>query len=157
MAPKLLVLATLAASLPLAAGCKKERGDIDGIGEYQLGVTTVADGAVCTPREKYTWCSHNAGVAIGGQAATVDLYFDGHEETSTAVEILLTVSRCQEAPLREALVKELGDPGETVGARAVWRGKKAVVVAQLPAERGTCEINFLHPDETERIAKLTAP
>lgn len=146
-----------AAALASQAGCKHERGEIDGIAEYQLGVTTVADGVVCTPRESYTWCSNNPKVAIGGQAATVDLYFDGKEKTSTAVEILLTVSNCKEEPILESLKKELGQPTQSVGARWIWRGKKAVIVAQLPAEPGTCEINFLHPSQTERIEKLTSP
>jgi hypothetical protein len=155
---RLLIAAAAAAAAALLAtpGCKRAQGDIDGIGEYRLGVTTVSDGVVCTPRDSYTWCSHNAGVAIGGQAATVDLYFNGLEETATAVEILLTIQRCQEPPLRAELIEQLGKPDETAGARSVWRGKKAIIVAQLPAEPGLCEVNFVHPSETDRIAKLTA-
>lgn len=148
------------ALLPLAAvltvsGCSKKKGEIDGIGEYRIGVTTVADGAVCTPRGEYTWCSHNAGVAIGDRAADVDLYFKGTEETATAVEILVSVKRCEVPPVVRDLEKELGPSAEISPGRMIWRNSKVVIVAQLPAEPGRCEINFLAPSETDRIAKLT--
>lgn len=142
-------------ALVALGACSKKKGDIDGIGEYRIGVTTVADGAVCTPRGDYTWCSHNAGVALGGRAADVDLYFKGTDKTSTAVEILVSVKRCEVPPLVKALEAELGPSEEISSGRMVWRNSKVVIVAQLPVEPGRCEVNFLAPSETERIAKLT--
>lgn len=149
--PRLTLLAVIVA----LGACSKKKGEIDGIGAYRIGVTTVADGAVCTPRGEYTWCSHNAGVAIGGRGATVDLYFAGSGESATAVEILVSVKRCEVPPLVRDLEKELGPSKEISSGRMVWRNSKVVIVAQLPAEPGRCEINFLAPTETDRIAKLT--
>lgn len=136
------------------AGCSKKKGEIDGIGAYRIGVTTVADGVVCSPRGEYTWCSHNPGVAIGNRPADVDLYFKGTGESATAVEILVSVKRCEVPELVKSLEKELGPSPEISSGRMVWRNSKVVIVAQLPAEPGRCEVNFLAPTETDRITKL---
>lgn len=147
-------LATLCA-VALLAPCSRKKGEIDGIGEYRVGVTTVADGAVCTPRGDLTWCSHNPGVAIGNRPADVDLYFNGTDETAKAVEILLSVKRCDVALLVKDLEQQLGPSPEISSKLMVWRNSKVVIVAQLPVEPGRCEVNFLALTETKRIEKLT--
>jgi hypothetical protein len=154
MSPATRLLAALCA-VTLLGSCSRKKGEIDGIGEYRIGVTTVADGAVCTPRGAYTWCSHNPGVAIGNRPADVDLYFAGTEETAKAVEILVSVKRCEVPLLVKDLEKQLGPSKEIASKLMVWRNTKVVIVAQLPAEPGRCEVNFLAHSETKRIAKLT--
>lgn len=154
MSPATRVLAALCA-VTLLGSCSRKKGEIDGIGEYRIGVTTVADGTVCTPRGEYTWCSHNPGVAIGKRPADVDLYFAGTEETARAVEILVSVKRCDVPLLVKDLEEQLGPSKEIASKLMVWRNSKVVIVAQLPAESGRCEVNFLAHSETKRIAKLT--
>jgi hypothetical protein len=155
MPAALRYLAFAAVSVIAAAGCKRDKAEIDGIGEYRVGVTTVADGAVCTPRGDITWCSHNPGVAIGQRPADVDLYFAGTEESSKLSEILVSVKRCDVPLLVKDLEAQLGPSPEISSKRMVWRNSKVVIVAQLPVESGRCEVNFLANSETDRIARLT--
>ncbi len=137
------------------SGCKRAKQDVDGIGPYRLGHTTVADSSgACAPYETYTMCSNNGGVAIAGKPAIVDLYFPDSNDSSTLTEIVLTIKRCNTDAVDAAFRKELGEPVAQVGGRIGWQNSKATIIAQLPAEKDICEINFLHPSEKARIEKL---
>jgi len=158
------MLSRLAPALVLALllavpqfGCSRERAEVDGIGTYKLGHTSMAEAGACSEREDYTYCSNNGAVAIGGQSGGVDLYFRGKAPEATATEILVVVRRCQPEPIEEELQKELGAATYQTGGHSMWVGKKATIIARLPAEKGICEVTFLHPSETERIAKLSPP
>jgi hypothetical protein len=144
-----------AAIATAASGCKREEAAIDGIGQYHLNKTQLKDGVVCRPIEDgLTYCSNNPQLTIAEQLAQVDLYFRGAEETAPLVEILIAVNRCKPQAIEMALNTQLGTAGTQLDNKLFWEGKAAVIVAQLPAPDGVCEINFVAPKEKERIAQL---
>src|SRR5215210_1154464 len=108
----------LATVLAAVTACKKKEGAVDGIGEWHIGKTTVADGFVCTPWENgLTFCSNQPPKNIGDHTASVDLYFRGHEETSPLVEILLAVQgSCNTESLDKWLTSKLGPSPARRGA-----------------------------------------
>lgn len=149
--------ALLCALLALGA-CEKEK-QYDGIGSWHISKSKLKDhgGATCQMDEGgVNWCPTYEKIDLGGQQASLDLYFDGKEDDAPLVEILLAVNRCQASPLGRALRKKLGDPKEDRGAVKVWSQEEAVIVATLPREDGTCEVSFLGPKQKERIAELKA-
>ncbi len=140
------------------ASCKRPKAEIDGIGTFKLGHTTIAEVGACGKQGTLSYCSNNGAVAIGGQSGTVDLYFrhgdDDAARPPRLTEILVIVNRCKVDPIESELRKELGDATAQVGGTTAWVGKKATIIARLPAEKGICEITFLDPTETERIAEV---
>lgn len=162
----LLLFAALTMGL---SACKRARAEIDGIGEFKLGVTTQEQAGVCSDRGTFVYCSNNGAVPIGGQKGEVDLYFhkpvkpgepkptvdDKLDPSATVSEILVVVRRCKEDPIEAQLRKELGAATGQVGGTMGWVQKKATIIARLPAEKGVCEISFLHPSETERIREMS--
>ncbi len=147
-----LALVTIAAA---AAGCKRAEPEIDGIGQYHLNKTQLKEGVVCRPiKDGLTYCSNNPQIVIAEQVAQVDLYFRGTEDTAPLVEILVAVNRCKPNQIETALNSQLGAPGKTLEGKLFWEGKAAVIIAQLPASDGVCEINFVAPTEKDQIAHL---
>jgi hypothetical protein len=150
------VMRLIAALLVLAAaGCERKEAEIDGVGEWRVGKTTRSAGVVCQDQEGgISWCSHNGTIAIGGQSGNVDLYFDGHTDDAPLAEILVTVLRCREQPIEQALIEQLGAPAERVKSALVWQRPLVNIVAMLPSEPDLCELSFLHPNQTERLDSL---
>lgn len=166
-----LVALVLFAALP---ACKDD--DINGIGPWALGETTLATApGVCRPVEDGTvWCFSAGRIAVGEQAATVDLYFQpkckgevpaGQTRKSRAklraecsgsplVEILLSIRACDEAAAAAALTHAIGEPQRRAKNRLYWQTGGAVIVGQLPADGTTCEINFVAPSQKARIKQL---
>ncbi|HET6612342.1 MAG TPA: hypothetical protein VFG83_10145 [Kofleriaceae bacterium] len=170
-----VVFALVSVAVSLGIGCK-DRG-ISGIGPYKLGETTLAGApGVCRPVEDGTvWCFSAGRIAVGQQPATVDLYFSPHCSgavpegqtrdsraelrdqcgDSPLVEILLSIRACKEDAAAEALARAIGKPPDRrAKAKLLWQTGSAVIVAQLPADGTTCEINFVAPTETARIKHL---
>jgi len=139
-----------------AAGCARKRPAINGIGSWVLLETPLRDApGFCSP-DTITFCSGNGSVSLGGQPASVGLYFRGSQPTSPLVEITLTVRRCDPGALARALVDVLGDPSSRVNHHMMWRGKLAFVAAAVPAPQRRCEVSFVTIEDRPRIAELTA-
>jgi hypothetical protein len=144
----------LAATLIPAAACDKKT-EIDGVGSWHLGGTTRKDGYVCTPQsDGITFCSQQPPMAIAEQEADVLLYFKGHEKSAPLIEIILSIDRCKPEGVVLALESQLGAAHEIEGNMRVWTGKAAVILAQLPTKDGRCEISFVDPTDTKRIAQI---
>lgn len=138
----------------VVVACDRPKPEIDGFGDFHIGKSTIADGYVCSRRGELTYCSNNPSPALAGHTTSTDLYFRGKGDDAPLVEILVAVNACKDDVVSAALEKKLGDPGERAGDVSMWKQKSAIVVARLPAEPGICEISFLAPTETERIAEL---
>ena len=151
-----LLLPALALALATTgSSCKRKAAEIDGIGDFSLSKSTMEQAGACGKRKDFYQCLDAGRVKIGGQAGVVDLYF--RDKEGTATEILVVVNRCRPEPIERELRKELGQATAQVGGNTAWVGKKATIIARLPAEKGVCEVTFLHPSETERIAELSPP
>ncbi len=154
-------VAVLALSVVFAAGCSRKPKEIDGIGDWHLGLTQKKDGYVCTPQsDGITFCSQQPQMGIADQVADILLYFRGNEETSPLVEIIVSIDRCRPEGVVMAFEKQLGPPHERAANLHMWFGKLATIIAQLPTSDGRCEINFVDPADAKRIAELrgtTAP
>lgn len=144
----------MAAAVAWGAGCQRDP-EFDGIDRYSLQELTLADApGVCTPDDELTWCHTNPSVAIGDQAAAVDLYFRGDGDRAPLVEIVLTIRGCRGDDIARELTGELGDPDGERGSTLRWEGEYAVLFAQLDTGGAGCEINFVDPEDDERIGEL---
>jgi hypothetical protein len=147
-----VVVCLLAMAMP---ACSRKQGAIDGIGEWHLGKTQKKEGYVCTPQpDGITFCSSQPQMTIAEQAADVLLYFAGDRDDSLLVEIILSINRCRPEGVALAFENQLGPPTEIAGTVRVWSGKAAMIIAQLPASDGRCEINFVDPRDQKRIGQI---
>ncbi len=138
------------------AGCQRDR-DVDGVGDYRLERTTLADAAgFCTAQDELTWCHNNPSLAIGEHSASVDLYFRGDGDDAPLVEILLAMRVCDPAEVEYVFVQQLGDPDERSESALRWSGDKAEIFLQIEGGYGSCEINLVAPSERARVAELEA-
>jgi len=147
----------LSLSFVLGLGCERKRGEITGIGDYEIGKTRLEQsGGACSPHKKQTWCTGLVHLKIGEQTASVDLYFGGHDDKSVLVEILLGIHGCDVGSAKSALQHELGKADEVLDNRLVWNYKRTVIVARVPLEKKDteCEVSFVHPLETRTIEYL---
>jgi hypothetical protein len=139
-----------------AAGCQRRRAEIDGIGRWKLGVTTLAEaGGVCSPDE-ITFCSHAGTVPIGSQQADVNLYFAGRAPQAPLIEIELTIRGCNPDEAGPALTAALGEPTERRDKRMTWKGSRAYIAGRLPLEGRRCVISFVPATDAKRIGELAA-
>ena len=137
------------------SGCRKDN-DYNGIGQWVLLNTTLSDAeGACTPGE-ITFCSHADTLNVGGQPASVNLYFRGSEPTAPLVEIELTTRSCDPNGVGSALFEFLGPPQTRRDKRMFWNAKRAYVSAKLPGRAGRCVVNYVTPEDTKRIAELAA-
>jgi|GEM_PF-5194814 len=138
------------------AGCGSSSKDYNGIGQWVLLETELAEAeGACTPGE-ITFCSHADSVNLGGQAATVNLYFKGSAPTDKLVEIELAARSCDPTQVANALAGFLGPPDARGDKRLFWQGKRAFVSGKLPGRAGRCTVNFVTPEDQKRIDELRA-
>jgi len=151
-----LCLSILALSIAFLGCGDRKRAEITGVGPYVLGTMTLKEASgACNPDKEMTWCTTLRAVAVGEQSAGVDLYFDGHGDNASLVEILLVIRGCRFDSAKSALTHEMGKPTEELEGRMVWTGKRAVVIARLPGEQPTvCEVSFVHPSRVRTIEYL---
>jgi hypothetical protein len=149
-------LIALAVAVAIAGAACKRGKEIDGVADYSLVRTVLADApGVCSPDGELTWCHSNPAIAFGSQRATVDLYFRGDHDDAPLVEILLAMNRCRPGEVEGLLTSQLGEPAVRRGSLLRWNGAYAVTFAQLEADGGGCQVNIVSPDDEGRIAALS--
>ena len=141
-----------------AASCSQKQAGINGIGEWVLLETELRQApGFCNPEQDITFCSANGTVPLGGQPAEVGLYFRGGELDSKLIEIELAVRRCDAGALRTVLTHELGTPNSQKSNHYFWASKSSFIAGTIPdADGRRCLVSFVAPDDTKRIADLTA-
>lgn len=145
------------ATLALALTACKKKPDYAGIGPWQLGKTTLKDNqGFCQEDGKLQWCHNQPPLELGGQSAHVDLYFRGEGPQARLVEILLDIRPCDHGQLKAYLDDALGgsEGANEAGDKVYWKNDHAFIAAKLPAEPNRCEVSFVEPDDTKRIADL---
>jgi hypothetical protein len=153
-----MVRPTLAipALLLLLAACSERKAPVDGVGPWHIGKSTLAeDGGRCETSETPVWC-FEMQIGIAGHSAEPNLYYASADPTAPLTEILLSLSGCRDGEVRAWLEQSLGKPTASSEKRATWKTRTVFVAAGLPAEPGRCEINFVAPTDTKRIAELEA-
>ncbi len=152
-------LAAAACMVATAGGCKRE-APINGIGGFEVGVTTLGQvGGRCTPASdpSLMFCPSVAGVELGNQRAGIDMYFRGSDGSAKLSEILLDIAGCNEGELINWLIARLGEPKGKSGARHYWSNEYVFISAALPADPSRCELNFVAIGDAERIRGLGGP
>jgi len=137
-------------------GCQQKQ-EINGLGPYVLNETKLEYGqqrSRCQPDGDITWCFGAPPIKVGTQPATVDLYFNGHENSALLIEIALRVRSCKADEIDGALTQALGPASESRDKLRFWKGKAAFVSAKLRASGVSCEINFVDPKDQKRIESL---
>ena len=145
--------------LVLLVGCQERKQEYNGIGQYLLRKTTLADGQLhfrCQPSGNLTWCFGGPDVKIGDQPAAVSLYFTGHKEDAPLSEIALSVRGCDAEKAEKALVNAFGAQTETLDKQLLWVKKAMFVSAKIRKEGTTCDISFVDPADQARVAELRA-
>lgn len=149
----------LAVALGLV-GCERKKPEPNGIDLWEFGKSTLAQAKTrtrCQAQDDLTWCFGARELGLGKQGAQVQLFFKGHEDTAPLAEIALTVRACQGDELGASLERVLGVPerhAKSGDKKLFWRKPLMFVVADLAASGG-CEINFVEPADTKRIAELS--
>lgn len=143
------------------AGCQ-DKPQFAGVGPWHVKRTKLRDATGrCEPTEladgrKGTWCFGQPGIRLGGQDASVDLYFLGTEPSAPVIEIQLQFRGCREEQLAGWLHTTFGAPFEQRGARELFRNPGAFVVADLPSAAGRCLVRLLPRSETAELERLRA-
>jgi hypothetical protein len=153
---RLLVALGVAA---LALGCNRPDPGFDGIGPWHIGRSTMKDAVRCDPDKddpELHWCYLNPDLAFAEQRATIDLYFRGKGDDAKLVEIIVDMATCRLEAVDKALSGKLGPAPERHGSTFVWKQPTASIIARLPSRPGECEVVFLAPSETQRLAQLVA-
>jgi hypothetical protein len=145
----------LAVVLAATSACSRKKPEIDGLGNWRFGKTTRQDAGSCQPENGVVWC-FELPIQAGGLTFEPNLYFASNEPDAPLVEILVSVPGCREPELIKWLDEGLGDPTEKREGRRYYVGKKIFVAAQVPAEPSRCELSFVPPTDSDRIAKLKA-
>ncbi len=145
------------AALCCTAACEEKKPEINGIGDWVLGKTTLAQAPGVCSKDDVTFCSHNGTIAIGDTLAEVNLYFGGREDSAKLVEIELGVRRCDPEPLAVALSDALGKPSSRMPDKLLWEHELAFVSADFKAGARRCQVNFVSPGDKKRVAELSAP
>ena len=141
----------------LLFACKPKPPPVNGLGPYVLGETKLATGkrrARCQPDGKIMWCFGAPAIKVGDQPAAVDLYFDGQGDDASLIEIALRIRGCNIDAVDAALRTALGPSTQRRGRKLFWRSKFSFVAARLRVDGNACEVNFVDPKDTTRIAKL---
>jgi hypothetical protein len=146
--------------LAVLAACSERKQEYNGIGQYLLGKTTLADGEIhfrCQPSgDKLTWCFGGPDVKIGDQPAAVTLYFNGKTPEAPLAEIALSVRGCDAEKAEKALASALGPPSETGDKQIFWVKKAMFVAGKMRKEGTTCDISFVDPADQARVNELRA-
>jgi hypothetical protein len=141
-------------------GCQDRKPEYNGIGQYLLRKTKLADGQVnfrCQPSgEKLTWCFGGPDVKIGDQPATVSLYFGGKTDDAPLSEIAMSIRGCDPDKAEQALAKAIGEPTERADKQLFWVKKAMFVSAKLRKEGTTCDLSFVDPADQARVDELRA-
>ena len=151
------------ALVALAGGeaCSR-KAEYSGIGPWNVKKTRLRDATGrCEPTDlpdgrKGTWCFGQPGLRLGGQDASVDLYFGGTEPDARVIELQLQFRGCREEPLTAWLEKTFGAPYERRGTRAFWKNGSVYVVGALPESPGRCSIRMLPRSEEAELERLRA-
>jgi hypothetical protein len=158
----LVLLATLAASFA-ASACAKKNTDPNGVGPWQFGKSKLADAKAagrCLPVEGgVVQCIGLSAMQVGGQTAGTELYFSSPADESALIEISLTVKACDARSVANDLAARIGAPKAELdgGTRVIWKLSTMVVRALVPEKRsGECQVNFVLPTDTQRIADFEA-
>lgn len=152
----------LGLALALAAGACERKTEYAGIGPWHVKRTKLRDATGrCQPTDladgrKGSWCFGQQGIRVGGQDATVDLYFGGTEPDAKVIEIQLAFRGCQEQPLEQWVRKNFGTPFDERGKRMFLRNSAAFLVAELPAAPGRCTIRLLPRSEEAEVERMRA-
>ena len=150
------VVAALGSMLAVATGCERKR-EINGIDRWVLNKTTkVQNKGRCDydAKRELTWCYGNPSLALGGQSATVDLYFDGEGDEAPLVQILLSIGGCNEPALKDWLRDKLGNTSANTSTRLYWEGKHAFIAALVPSDPARCDVKFVAPDQKAMIEAI---
>lgn len=154
--PTWLWLSVAIATSAALVGCKKSEPDVVGFGLYEIGKSTPADGLICRPDGKQTYCFNNPSPSIAGHKTQTDLYFDGHADDAPLVEILVGIWACKPGSVSADLQAKMGEPTKVGDKRAMWHMKKMTIVAQLPKSDALCTVHFLDPKDTARADEIFA-
>lgn len=148
----------------LLAACEGKKGQPSGIGKWRVGganptVRKNATEGICSKDttssgRKVTWCHTMPPMKIANRTATVDLYFDGHEDDGALIEIQLGVRGCVEDDLDRWIRAALGPPKETRSTRGYWQNDFMWVAALMPSEPGRCLVHFLPLSEATEIERI---
>ena len=155
-----------AAVLAGAAACK-QKPEFAGVGPWHLKKTLLrhATGR-CEPTDlpdgrKGTWCFGQPALRVGGQDASIDLYFGGTDPEAKVIEIQLQFRGCREEPLERWVTTNFGEPYQrvqlgTAGQRWFLRNRGAFVIADLPSAPARCAIRMLPRSEEGEVERLRA-
>jgi hypothetical protein len=151
----LLLLAVLAA-------CEAKRGEPSGIGHWRFGHTTAGDAkkeglcdkTTASDGRNVTWCHQMPPLKITNRNTSVDIYFEGHEDSGKMIEIQLNVQGCIEDDLDRWLRSAFGPPKETRATRAYWQNSFMWIAALMPSQPGRCLIHFLPLSEQSEIDRI---
>lgn len=152
--------AMVAALLASACGGCKQKTEFAGVGPWRIGKTHLRDATGrCQPEElpdgrKGTWCFGQTPLRLGGQDASIDLYFDGTEPDAKVIEIQLQFRGCHEEQLASWVRTNFGEPFETRGKRLFLRNSAAFVVADLPESPARCAVRLLPRSETGELERM---
>jgi hypothetical protein len=149
------------ASLITGAGCSRKT-EYAGLGPWHVKRTVLRDASGrCQPADlpdgrQGTWCFGQPGLRLGGQDASVDLYFGGIEPDARVIEIQLQFRGCNEAQLAAWVRQTFGAPFDEQGARGFWRNPGAYVIADLPGSAGRCTLRMMPRSEEAEVERLRA-
>ena len=143
------------------AGCSRKT-EYAGLGPWHVKRTVLRDATGrCEPTDlpdgrKGTWCYGQPGLRLGGQDASVDLYFGGTTPDAKLVELQLQFRGCKDDQLGSWVRQTFGAPYEEHGRRALFKNTGAFVVADLPESPGRCTLHMLPRSEAAEVARLAA-
>ncbi len=154
-------LAAAALAVIVVGGCS-DKPQFAGVGPWHVKRTKLRDASGrCEPTDlpdgrQGTWCFGQPGLRLGGQDASVDLYFGGTAPDAPVIEIQLQFRGCHEEPLETWLKTHFGAPFEQRGTRWFFRNPGAFVVADVPESSGRCTVRLLPRGEAAELERLKA-
>ena len=113
-------VAVAALALAGAGAACGRKTEYAGLGPWHVKHTKLRDATGrCQPEDlpdgrKGTWCFGQPGLRLGGQDASVDLYFGGTTPDAPVIEIELQFRGCREEPLEAWLKTHFGAPFDGV-------------------------------------------
>ena len=156
---RLSMISLLALGVSATTACKKPKQEYDGIKGFRVGRTTLKKAtnmaSACFPVEKGAKRCLARARELAGQKALVNLYFPEDDPKSKLEEIWVTVQRCKVEPTMAWMKKTFGKPTSENKQALQWKGKYAFIAAQVPDPDGDCQLHFVDPSSTNRIAKLS--
>ena len=157
----------LGLGVALAGAACKPQPEFAGVGPWHLKKTQLrhATGR-CEPTDlpdgrKGTWCFGQPALRVGGQDASIDLYFGGTDPEAMVIEIQLQFRGCRDELLERWVTKNFGEPYARVelgssGHRWFLRNRGAFIIADLPSTPARCAIRMLPRSEEGEVERLRA-